>query len=124
MNQLQGNEQPDCLRDITRIKEFISIHSTNEFLKIGALVTLDGLGNIPEIIDEFPALIEAADSVGSPLIRKTATLGGNILCQNRCFFYNQYEWWRESVGYCLKCDGDICIASGGKKACFSACVSD
>ncbi|MCB0482197.1 MAG: FAD binding domain-containing protein, partial [Flavobacteriales bacterium] len=34
------------------------------------------------------------------------------------------EWWRESVGYCLKCDGDICIATQGKKACFSELVSD
>ncbi|PIZ05633.1 MAG: 4-hydroxybenzoyl-CoA reductase subunit beta, partial [Flavobacteriales bacterium CG_4_10_14_0_8_um_filter_32_5] len=46
-------------------------------------------------------------SVGSPLIRKTATIGGNVLCENRCLYYNQSEWWRESIGYCLKCDGDI-----------------
>ncbi|MBK8490898.1 MAG: FAD binding domain-containing protein [Saprospirales bacterium] len=69
-------------------------------------------------------LIEAALSVGAPLLRKTATLGGNVLCENRCLYYNQSEWWRESVGYCLKCDGDICIATQGKKACFSELVSD
>jgi len=69
-------------------------------------------------------LIEAALSVGSPLIRKTATIGGNVLCENRCLYYNQSEWWRESIGYCLKCDGDICIATGGKNACFSELVSD
>ena len=28
------------------------------------------------------------------------------------------------MGYCLKCDGDICIATGGKKKCFSKFVSD
>jgi len=39
-------------------------------------------------------------------------------------YYNQSEWWRESIGYCLKCDGDICIATGGKNACFSELVSD
>ena len=46
------------------------------------------------------------------------------MCENRCSFYNQTEWWREAVGYCLKCDGDVCIATGGKKACFSKFVSD
>lgn len=69
-------------------------------------------------------LIEAALSVGAPLLRKTATLGGNVLCENRCLYYNQSDWWRESIGYCLKCDGDICIATGGRKACFSELVSD
>src|ERR1035438_10199954 len=58
------------------------------------------------------------------LIVKDATIGGNVLCENRCIFYNQSEWWREAVGYCLKWDGDICIATGGKKACFSKFVSD
>src|ERR1035438_3445590 len=58
------------------------------------------------------------------LIVKDATIGGNVLCENRCIFYNQSEWWREAVGYCLKCDGDICIATGGRKACFSKFVSD
>ncbi len=47
-----------------------------------------------------------------------------ILCENRCVFYNQSEWWREAVGYCLKCEGDVCIATGGKKNCFSKFVSD
>ena len=28
------------------------------------------------------------------------------------------------MGYCLKCDGDVCIATQGKSACFSELVSD
>ena len=124
VNQLQGTEEPDCLIDITGIEELKSVTLSKKHLRIGALVTLHELGKSKEIRDEFPLLLEAAQAVGSPLIRKTATIGGNILCQNRCYFYNQHEWWRKSVGYCLKCDGDICIASGGRNACFSECVSD
>jgi len=69
-------------------------------------------------------LIKAALSVGAPLLRKTATIGGNVLCENRCLFYNQSQWWREAVGFCLKCDGDICVATQGKKVCYSELVSD
>ena len=69
-------------------------------------------------------MIDAANSVGSPLIRTAATIGGNILCENRCIYYNQSEWWRESIGYCLKCEGDICIATGSTKKCYSELVSD
>ena len=124
VNKFQGNEQSDCLIDITGIDELKKVSSDEKYLKIGSLVKLDDLKNINEIKNEFPALLEAAHSAASPMLRKTATLGGNILCENRCVFYNQSEWWREAVGYCLKCDGDICIATGGKKNCFSKFVSD
>jgi 4-hydroxybenzoyl-CoA reductase subunit beta len=124
VNKFQGNETNSFLIDITSIKELKGIRKDKDYLYIGSLTTLDDLKKSKEIESEFPVLIEAAHSVGTPLIRKTATLGGNILCENRCLYYNQSDWWREAVGYCLKCEGDVCIATGGTKACFSECVSD
>lgn len=124
INQYQGNEKSGCLIDISKIEELKKVIIENNYLKIGALVKLNELNRYPQIKKEIPGLIEAALAVGSPLIRKTATIGGNLLCENRCIFYNQSEWWREAAGNCLKCGGDICIATGGKKACFSKAVSD
>lgn len=124
VNKFQGNDEADCLIDISAIDELKRVIKNEKFLKIGSLVRLDDLKNYPEIKNEFSTLIEAAHTVASPIIRKTATLGGNLLCENRCVFYNQSEWWREAAGCCLKCDGDICIATGGKKKCFSKFVSD
>ncbi|MGE0560548.1 MAG: xanthine dehydrogenase family protein subunit M [Flavobacteriales bacterium] len=124
VNRFQGNETSDCLIDLTKIEALRGIEKQNDFLRIGSLEILEELKFNQVIKNEFPMLIEAALSVGSPLIRKTATIGGNILCENRCLYYNQSEWWRESIGYCLKCDGDICIATQGKNACFSELVSD
>jgi len=124
VNKFQENEESSCLIDIMGIEELMKITNDGNILKIGSLVRLDDLKKNTEIKNNFPALLEAAQSVGSPIIRKSATIGGNLLCENRCSFYNQSEWWREAVGYCLKCDGDICIATGGKKKCFSKFVSD
>ena len=124
VNKFQGNEESNCLIDITGIEELKKVVSEGEYLKIGALTRLDDLKKHELISKLFPVLIQAAHEVASPMLRKTATLGGNILCENRCTFYNQSEWWREAVGHCLKCDGDICIATGGKKSCFSKFVSD
>lgn len=124
VNRFQENEDSLCLIDITKLKELNGIKKEGEYLRIGALEILEELKYQQDIMDEFPMLVEAALSVGAPVLRKTATLGGNILCENRCLFYNQSDWWRESIGYCLKCDGDICIATQGKKACFSELVSD
>lgn len=128
-NRFQGNDTTVHLIDLTRLHELRSItmvttSSEDRYLRIGALETLEDTARNPLVREEFPMLAEAALSVASPLIRTSATIGGNILCENRCLFYNQSEWWRASVGYCLKCDGDICIATGGKKACFSELVSD
>ena len=70
------------------------------------------------------ALATAASLVAGPTHREAATLGGNLCQDTRCVFYNQSEWWRDAVGNCLKCDGDVCIATGGRKACFSKLASD
>jgi len=124
VNIFQENEESPCLIDITKISELKGITKDSNNLRIGALEILEELKFNADIKAEFPMLIEAALKVGTPLLRKTATLGGNILCENRCLFYNQSKWWRESAGLCLKCEGDICIATQGKKACFSELVSD
>ena len=124
VNRFQGNETSSCLIDLSCINELKQIKKAGDYLSIGSLVKLSDLKNHHEITDEFPVLIEAANAVGSPLIRKSATIGGNILCENRCIFYNQSEWWRDAVGFCLKCEGNICIATGSKKNCYSEFVSD
>ena len=124
VNRWQGNETSSCLIDLRGLDELKLVVKRDHYLSIGSLVKLDDLKSHSSIVSEFPALLEAADAVGSPLIRKSATIGGNILCENRCIYYNQSEWWRDAVGYCLKCEGNICIATGSRKHCYSEFVSD
>lgn len=124
VNRFQGNETSSCLIDLSRIEGLSGITFGKESLTIGAMTTLNEIEFNDEIRSSFPILHQAAGEVGSPLIRRTATIGGNILCENRCSFYNQSTQWREAIGYCLKCDGETCIATGGTKACFSKFISD
>lgn len=124
VNRFQSNENSDTLIDLRSLNTFNTISVENQFLKIGALVTLEELAENALVAEHFPVLQEAALSVATPVIRKTATVGGNVLCENRCVFYNQSEWWRIAAGNCLKCEGDKCIATGGKKNCFSKYVAD
>lgn len=124
VNRFQGNETSSCLIDLSGLNELKQVKKTDDYLSIGSLIKLNDLKTHREIKDEFPVLIEAANAVGSPTIRRSATIGGNILCENRCIFYNQSAWWRDAVGFCLKCEGNICIATGSKKHCYSEFVSD
>ena len=124
VNKFQGNDDARFLIDLSGIAALTEINCTESRLVIGPMVTLDDLTKHPDILRVFPVVAEAAKSVGSPTIRNTATIGGNLLCENRCSYYNQSEWWREAAGHCLKSAGDTCLASGGKKHCFAKFVSD
>ncbi|MFT5681398.1 MAG: 4-hydroxybenzoyl-CoA reductase subunit beta [Myxococcota bacterium] len=73
---------------------------------------------------ELPALVLAAGLVASPQIRNMGTIGGNVLLDTRCLFYNQTEFWRKSLGYCLKAEGDWCHVIGGPKTCVAIQSSD
>ena len=73
--------------------------------EIGAGVCLRNL----ERSKEIPASVAyAASQIASPLIRESATLGGNLMLDTRCHFFNQSYFWRRTLGYCLKADGDVC----------------
>lgn len=106
----------DALADLSRI-EF-----PEDGARIGACVALSKIIHNQFLSKNYPALIEAAQSVAAPAHRSAATLGGNLCLDTRCVYYNQSEQWRSSNGYCLKLGGDIChVAPQGKKcrAAFS-----
>ena len=62
--------------------------------------------------------------MGSPQIRNTGTLGGNLCLDTRCTYYNQTEFWRRALGYCLKKDGDVCHVTRVGKRCVAAHSAD
>ena len=76
--------------------------------KIGACATLSEIASSEVIAKNFPVLAYVAKKVASVLIQEQATIGGNVLLDNRCHFFNQSYFWRRSLGYCLKADGDRC----------------
>ena len=87
---------------------------------IGAGMTLTALSTL----DALAPLAAAAGVVAGPQIRNMGTLGGNVLLDTRCLFYNQTEFWRESLGYCLKAEGTWCHVVGGPKTCVATQSSD
>jgi 4-hydroxybenzoyl-CoA reductase subunit beta len=93
-------------------------------LELGALVTLAEVVSHGEITDRWPALARAAGLVSSPPLRNSGTIGGNLCVDTRCNYYNQSEFWRRSIGYCMKKDGDVCLVAPGSKICWALSSSD
>src|SRR5438270_2762258 len=93
-------------------------------LTIGAGATLDELARHPALDGAFQALAQACDQVSTPQIRCMGTLGGNLLVDPRCNYYNQTYAWRKAVGFCLKKDGDICLVARSSPRCWAVSSSD
>jgi 4-hydroxybenzoyl-CoA reductase subunit beta len=78
----------------------------------------------------YPSLRKAILSIATPAIRNRATIGGNLCLDTRCYFYNETEFWRGSLGGCLKLnipsrdDGDVCHAAPGNAVCSAVSSSD
>jgi len=94
------------------------------------LITMTEIGcmarlhDISESAQAHPLIASAAGKVASSLIRRNATIGGNLCLDTRCFWFNQSEEWRSSIDWCHKCDcgtgadcrvipnqNDLCVAT-------------
>ena len=70
---------PEIIVDISRVDELKNITVIDEGLRIGALVTHAELMRSRIIRDMFPALADAAHSIGAVQTRNLGTLGGNLM---------------------------------------------
>jgi 4-hydroxybenzoyl-CoA reductase subunit beta len=105
---------------LSRIKTLYEITEK----KIGAMVSLVELEKSHLLARNYPAILEAAHLIATPLLRESATVGGNILLDTRCWFFNQSYLWRQSKGFCLKADGDDCLVVPQKEICYATYSGD
>lgn len=78
MIQLKNQElQPPALISLRSVSGLDSI-DFNGSVRIGALATINDIIRHPKLGEAYPALVEAAKSLGSVQIRNVATIGGNL----------------------------------------------
>jgi len=70
---------PDVVVDISRADDLKNITVTEQGLSIGALVTHTQIMRSPVIRQLFPALVDAAHTIGAVQTRNLGTLGGNLV---------------------------------------------
>src|SRR5690606_24313141 len=117
--------EPEHLVSLARVEGLKGVDlAADGTLRIGAGVTLHDVATSPLIQREAPGLARAAGLVAGPQHRRMGTLGGNVMLDTRCLFYNQTPLWRESLGHCLKKQGDWCHVIGSRKSCVAAQSSD
>ena len=77
-------------------------------LRIGAAVKIADLVAHAQARRLYPALVTAAEDVGTPQIRNVGTVGGNIMQRPRCWYFRNEEF------SCLKKGGSRCFAVEGE----------
>ncbi len=97
--------EPDRLVDVSGIAPLRGITATRETFRVGALTTLAELAAhaaTPAIVKE--ALADAATAQ----LRNVATVGGNLVQRNRCWYFRsaEHRCWLKGGPKCLAIDGE------------------
>lgn len=120
----RGQFTPRNLISLRGLRELKGIRQSSDGLWIGAGESLTTVSNHRLIAKHLPALAHAAESVSTPQLRNMGTIGGNVMVDTRCNYYDQTHFWRQAVGFCMKKDGDICLVAPGSAKCLAIASSD
>ena len=82
-----GIAAPDRIVDLARIEGLDGIERTGDRLSIGALATLNQIGEDALVAEHATALGDACLQAASAQVRNRATIGGNVLQKTRCAYF-------------------------------------
>ncbi len=120
-----GIFEPETVISTAHIPELRALEGTADGgLAIGAGATLWEVQHHPQVLAHYPSLASACSTIATPTIQAMGTLGGNVMLDTRCTWYNQSAFWRNALGGCLKCEGDTCWVAPRGTGCYAAHSAD
>lgn len=124
-NMKRRQQTPKTVISVTRLKELNQIRGDGKSgLRIGASVSLTDICEHQTINRDYPFVAAAARTISTPILRNMGTIGGNLLLDTRCNYYDQNYEWRKGINFCMKKDGEICWVAPGSKKCWAVQSSD
>lgn len=120
-NRVRDDRELVFLHEVEELKE---LRADGSGLYLGAGVTLRDIADSPVVRERWPAVARAAGATASPQIRNIATLGGNIMQDRRCIYFNQSRFWRSGLPCCFKTGGNICHQIPNSPVCRAIYYSD
>jgi len=105
----EGLVNPSTIVSVKKIPGLDKIeYDDKEGLKIGANVTLADLEEHTLVKDKYLALHLAVGHAGTPQLRNTATLGGNLAQRTRCWYFRSidHQCYRKGSGTCYAQKGE------------------
>ena len=124
-NMKRRQQTPRTVISVMRLPELNQVTGDGgQGLVIGGSVTLTDICEHPIIKRDYPVIASAARTISTPILRNMGTIGGNLLLDTRCNYYDQNYEWRKGINFCLKKDGDVCWVAPGSSKCWAVQSSD
>ena len=124
-NMKRRQQTPRTVISLARIPELRVVTGTPERgMDLGACVSLSAIAADERLRQHYPAVAHAAHTVSTPLLRNMGTIGGNLLLDTRCNYYDQTYEWRKAIDFCMKRDGEICWVAPSSPRCWAVQSSD
>jgi 4-hydroxybenzoyl-CoA reductase subunit beta len=124
-NMKRRQQTPRTVISVMQVPELNQITGDGKSgVRIGASVTLTDIVEHPLINRDYPVIAHAARTISTPILRNMGTIGGNLLLDTRCNYYDQNYEWRKGINFCLKKDGDVCWVAPGSSKCWAVQSSD
>src|SRR6266568_6063843 len=124
-NMKRRQQTPRTVISIMRLPELNQITREGKSgIRIGASMTLTDIIDHPVIQRDYPVIASAARTISTPILRNMGTIGGNLLLDTRCNYYDQNYEWRKGINFCMKKDGDICWVAPSSPKCWAVQSSD
>ncbi len=124
-NMKRRQQTPRTVISVMRLPELNQVTGDGgQGLVIGGSVTLTDICEHPVIKRDYPVIASAARTISTPILRNMGTIGGNLLLDTRCNYYDQNYEWRKGINFCLKKDGDVCWVAPGSSKCWAVQSSD
>ncbi len=124
-NMKRRQQTPRTVISVGRVAELNRIEGDGKSgVRIGAGVSLTDLCEHPVINRDYPSVAAAARTISTPVLRNMGTVGGNLLLDTRCNYYDQNYEWRKGVNFCMKKDGDVCWVAPGSSKCWAVQSAD
>ena len=124
-NMKRRQQTPQTVISVARLPELNQITGDGRSgVRVGAGVSLTDLCEHPVINRDYPMVAAAARTISTPILRNMGTIGGNLLLDTRCNYYDQNYEWRKGINFCLKKDGEVCWVAPGSAKCWAVQSSD
>ena len=101
-------QQPDRIVNVKNALETTVVRTPDGGMKIGAAMKIVDLLEHQDIARLYPAVVAAGGEIGTPQIRNSGTVGGNINQRPRCWYFRNEEF------VCFKKGGNRCFSPTGE----------
>jgi len=123
-NMKRRQQTPPVVISLSRIRALSRRRIGSDGAALGAALSLAAIESDRRMRRAFPGLVEAVAQISTPPLRNMGTIGGNVLLDTRCNYYDQNHEWRQAIDFCMKKDGSVCWVAPGSPRCLAVQSAD